>query len=372
MFFLSKIICRLLKKISHNLSTAIVTLLLCIAVVTYVHLAQTIRFSINGFYTTRNEFKPNIDRNYQPQWNEGELEFYKRINTIHPTNFELVQKPWRVCAQKRGSNLEIFAYAFTHVESFEKRRFIRRTWGNTNRYPSLNVAFVVGKSLNETVNNLLIEENYKLGDIIQGDFLDTYRNLSYKSLAAWRWSMDNCDRAKLILKIDDDILMNTDNLLRYFRHTHPKPATFYGFVHRWLRVPRNTSLKVHVTVDEFFDDHFPTYCYGVAFLFTGDLLRKLYRAAFVTRDFWIDDVWATGILPSRLRRVKYVDLYNYTTSRDMRQYYLFYSTERERIERDRTLLLSCFFVLFEFSQNTLGEIEKVWNFISESKLKISV
>ena len=45
-------------------------------------------------------------------------------------------------------------------------------------------------------------------------------------------------------------------------------------------------------------DTFPyDYCSGMAVILSGDLVPALYRAAFFSPVFWIDDVYLFGILP---------------------------------------------------------------------------
>ncbi len=54
--------------------------------------------------------------------------------------------------------------------------------------------------------------------------------------------------------------------------------------------------------------HFPKYCAGLTFLMTRDIIPELYRASFSTPFFWIDDVYATGLLPPKVKDIEYIDL----------------------------------------------------------------
>jgi len=46
----------------------------------------------------------------------------------------------------------------------------------------LETVFIIGKSLNETVNELIVEESNNFGDIVQEDFVDSWRNLTVKTV----------------------------------------------------------------------------------------------------------------------------------------------------------------------------------------------
>ena len=53
------------------------------------------------------------------------------------------------------------------------------------------------------------KENDLYHDIVQEDFIDSYRNLTVKSIMALKWATEHCKNAKLIFKMDDDTLVNT-------------------------------------------------------------------------------------------------------------------------------------------------------------------
>ena len=50
----------------------------------------------------------------------------------------------------------------------------------------------------------LEEESSKHGDLVQGDFLDTYHNLSYKEIMGNLWISEFCEQAEFVVKTDDD------------------------------------------------------------------------------------------------------------------------------------------------------------------------
>ena len=54
----------------------------------------------------------------------------------------------------------------------------------------------------------LEEESSKYGDIIQGDFLDTYHNLSYKAIMGNLWVAEFCSQAEFVVKTDDDMYVD--------------------------------------------------------------------------------------------------------------------------------------------------------------------
>ena len=45
-------------------------------------------------------------------------------------------------------------------------------------------------------------------DLVQGNFLDTYYNLTYKSVMGHLWVSEFCRQAELVVKTDDDIYVD--------------------------------------------------------------------------------------------------------------------------------------------------------------------
>ena len=50
----------------------------------------------------------------------------------------------------------------------------------------------------------IYKESEKYEDIIQGDFIDTYHNLSYKAVMGNVWVSEFCEQAEFVVKADDD------------------------------------------------------------------------------------------------------------------------------------------------------------------------
>ena len=46
------------------------------------------------------------------------------------------------------------------------------------------------------------------GDLIQGNFMDTYRNLTYKSIMGHMWVSNFCNQAEFVVKTDDEIYVD--------------------------------------------------------------------------------------------------------------------------------------------------------------------
>ena len=85
----------------------------------------------------------------------------------------------------------------------------RSSWGNPD-IPGVvtKLVFLLGYPEIERKQELLLEENQKYKDIVQGDFLDTYHNLSYKAIMGNLWVSEFCEQAEFVVKTDDDMFVD--------------------------------------------------------------------------------------------------------------------------------------------------------------------
>lgn len=196
---------------------------------------------------------------------------------------------------------------------------IRQTWGDVTQYSvGVRVMFVMGVADATAVNDVMRFEADTYGDVIQETFLDSYRNLTYKALAALRWVARFCDRSKFVLKTDDDIFVNLFVVLFRLRAqsavcldpVSPQP----GFCRRlilctvWVNMPVMRDGKWRVETSEFGPAVYPRYCSGSAFILTTDSVEALHRASFSVPFFWVDDVYVTGLLPAAAGGFTYADI----------------------------------------------------------------
>ena len=70
------------------------------------------------------------------------------------------------------------------------------------------LAFLLGRPSDDKKQEILEEESRKHRDIVQGDFMDTYHNLSYKAIMGNLWVSEFCDQAEFVVKTDDDMFID--------------------------------------------------------------------------------------------------------------------------------------------------------------------
>ncbi|XP_055546432.1 beta-1,3-galactosyltransferase 5 [Wyeomyia smithii] len=149
----------------------------------------------------------------------------------------------------------------------------------------------------------LQHEQRLFGDIIQGNFMEAYRNLTFKHIMSLKWATEHCARAKFLIKMDDDIVFDPfyiQNHLSDLGQQNPKHL-LSGFMFTNKKVIRLTANKWFVSRAEFPRDVYPPYLSGWLYITNQWTARRLVLQSESVPFFWIDDTYVTGILPERAR-----------------------------------------------------------------------
>ncbi|VDD84048.1 unnamed protein product [Mesocestoides corti] len=146
----------------------------------------------------------------------------------------------------------------------------------------------------------------EFGDMIIGDYVDTYVNLTYKLIASHRWASAFCqDKSDVFLFIDDDYEFNAKNVLNYLNSLtkFERRQLLSGSLMTWRRVVRPfkdaSRNKWAVTRYEVPWSRFPPFAWGTATFVGADVLRELVVAEAYTRFLWVDDAFM-GFVAAKL------------------------------------------------------------------------
>ncbi|NXC65070.1 B3GT4 galactosyltransferase, partial [Aleadryas rufinucha] len=181
----------------------------------------------------------------------------------------------------------------SHVE---QRLAVRDTWGGpwgVSGTPRTRTVFVLGVSSSATTQRQLLGESRQHRDILQGDFGDTYGNLTLKTLLLLRWARECCGGAPFLLKADDDAFVNAPAVATYLATwSGGPPARLYlGRVH-WAVAPnRDPRSRHHVPEGLYPGGRFPPYCSGTAYVLSRQAATAVLGAAARVPLVGPEDVW---------------------------------------------------------------------------------
>lgn len=189
-------------------------------------------------------------------------------------------------------------------DNCQKRKVIRETWGEKDERALL--IFMIGAVNSSILQDKIDLENVLHDDIVQGNFKDAYRNMTYKHVMALKWFVYNCREARYLLKTDDDVFVNTPILYQYLENP---PLEYRQFDQERLlfcsqitgaKVKRSFRSKWRVSYDEYVESYFPNHCPGFSILYSSEIVFQMYLKAQNLPYFWIDDVHITGNVASKL------------------------------------------------------------------------
>ncbi|CAB4060433.1 B3GALT1 [Lepeophtheirus salmonis] len=162
-----------------------------------------------------------------------------------------------------------------------------------------NLVFLLGtKEMDSHSKSLLSSEIDSFGDIVVEDFMDTYNNLTLKSIFMLKFIVRYNLKIKTLFKMDDDSYFNVERFptiidfdstaIRGFKYVQTYPiryATIFTVASKWI-----CPSWMYV------DDIYPEYIGGAGYLIPGSEIPKLYKSSFTTLFIHLEDVFLTGII----------------------------------------------------------------------------
>lgn len=172
----------------------------------------------------------------------------------------------------------------------EARETIRKTWGAPNQETLTLFYMGLLEDGQASIQHKLEEESRKYDDIIQMNFLDSYQNLTIKTMMIMNWVATYCPNASYVMKVDADIFVNVFYLIKRLRSS-PRQGFITGSVISDGRPRRDSKSKWHVSEDLYPEDSFPWYVSGAGYVFSIDLAAKISWASRFVPMIPLEDVY---------------------------------------------------------------------------------
>lgn len=204
-----------------------------------------------------------------------------------------------------GIDLKLVVLVTSAPSHFKYRAAVRFTWGHYSKRKDVTIAFVLGIPP-AFLRPAIEEEDALYGDIIMSRSIDTYSNLTLKTLSMLEWVATYCHKATRFLKTDDDMFVNVPRLLSFAAAPFRINATKVIWGKLWKNAPPDRLMKSKhfAPLSQFPKDVYPTYASGTAYLMTADCVKDLLAAAPSQVYLRLEDVFVTGILASKVGIVR--------------------------------------------------------------------
>ncbi|XP_020779482.2 beta-1,3-galactosyltransferase 1-like [Boleophthalmus pectinirostris] len=177
----------------------------------------------------------------------------------------------------------------------DARDAICQTWGKESRVQGEQVLtlFMLGLAKGpQAEQQSLQQENDQHHDLIQNDFVDSYVNLTIKTMVIMHWLSMHCTNAVFAMKIDSDMFLNIDNLVDMLKKPEiPRVNYLTGMLMVNRPVVRSKNSKWYVSEEMYPEHTYPTYCLGMGYIFSSDLPTKFVEVSKTIKPFNIEDAY---------------------------------------------------------------------------------
>ncbi|XP_044759994.1 beta-1,3-galactosyltransferase brn-like [Coccinella septempunctata] len=203
------------------------------------------------------------------------------------------------------------------AKNYRRRNIIRKTWGSPVHYESVKTVFLVGETTSKSVNMMVVRENEILKDLVLGNYIDSYYNLTLKTMTGLKWASEICSQnVEYFMFVDDDYYVSTKNILKFLNDPYTYPGTefdvknvtnidtdefclYTGFVYKKERPIRKIFCKWFIPLKDYPYDFWPPYSTGGAYILSRKSLRMMNYASLFTKPIRLEDVYI-GLLAYRL------------------------------------------------------------------------
>ncbi|CAL8301466.1 unnamed protein product, partial [Arctogadus glacialis] len=231
--------------------------------------------------------------NHQSSWSplrHFSTQHANNTTTAHSQHCFILDEP-EYCLQKKPFLVIMIAVA---PHNRVARNAIRDTWAGETTVLGKRVShfFLLGQAEDQDnyLQDQLLRESVEHRDLLQGDFVGTYHNLTIKTMLMLQWLDSRCPGASYAMKTDSDTFINVRSLMEELHRT-PRHGYMTGNVVRKAHVHRDPNSKWFMPDNEYFESTYPPYAMGLCYVFSMDLPGKLVVASWQVKAVWLEDVY---------------------------------------------------------------------------------
>ncbi|GAB6025848.1 hypothetical protein CHUAL_011828 [Chamberlinius hualienensis] len=158
------------------------------------------------------------------------------------------------------------------------------------------IVFPFGLLQNVYDQQLLENESKQHGDIVQGNFIDSYHNVTLRDLMALRWAWQRCSQSTFIIRFDDDIAVDVAKVINVLNECCSTKPVFIGCFVVWQQAPVARTGRYSLSEREHPENIYDDYCNGWMYTMTPQMAFLLDWASFHVQYYWMNDAYITGSL----------------------------------------------------------------------------
>ncbi|XP_076435317.1 beta-1,3-galactosyltransferase 1-like [Babylonia areolata] len=220
-------------------------------------------------------------------------------NCFNPPLANIPPTP-EVCSTGTGSTKpEMLMLITSSLDGFPRRQAIRDTWASVTKNNSAHVrhVFLLGTDGAGRVSEEVKAESARFKDVMVSDFVDTYGNLTFKTIAGLRYLVQHCGEAKYFLKTDQDMYVFVERLLELANKKDATLQTSIGGSCFQVGKPwRDPKTKYYASVQSYPQSTYPGFCSGTGYISSMKVARKILETSPNIPFFHLEDVYLALVM----------------------------------------------------------------------------
>lgn len=248
---------------------------------------------------------PKIRKSWIKRRNQRERDYINEIvnnadHAYHRIHYNAIYQP------RLDSNVEVILFVYSTVTAMGAgtRKAIRETWAEKKALTKhrVSLSFVLGKRAKPNDAELRVQESHldeeynRYGDLLLFDFIDSYQNLTVKSVSMLRWFLTTPHTAKYLIKCDSDVLLNIDNMIPLILKTNKISPNFVLGHNMNVTAPAHQiSSKWFVPLALYSKLYYPEFVSGTSYAMSKTAAALISRNIASIHYLYLEDVFLTGL-----------------------------------------------------------------------------
>lgn len=238
--------------------------------------------------TLRNAVQYDVMEHDPERSSDSEFTTDNWISEVDIHDYEYLINPHQKCDVSPHLPKEILLVicVLTAPQNRERRDVIRNSYGNESAWPTseegasmVRVVFMLGAAKDIALQAKIEAESALYGDIVQENFVDSYLNLTRKTVMVLKWVTNFCGNAVFMMKADDDIILNVEKVTTFLLLSPPEDFTA-GMKSKRVRVVRTKSSKYYTPNHVYNFTHYdPYYMGGAGYFLSLDVAARIFDTA---------------------------------------------------------------------------------------------
>ncbi|KAG5884967.1 hypothetical protein JTB14_000360 [Gonioctena quinquepunctata] len=201
--------------------------------------------------------------------------------------------PENLCAK----NVFLLIMVCSAPANSESRNAIRETWGSQENLlgHSVYLNFFIGGTSDSSLQRDLLEESSQYGDIIQENFIDSYYNLTLKTIHMLKVTVRHCSNTNFLLKIDDDMYVNVPKMMSLLLGKGNSKNLLLGRKACRTTPIRSPWSKWYTPKYIYDKEVLPDFLSGTGYLMSLEVAQKLHVVSKLIPLIHLEDLYTTGI-----------------------------------------------------------------------------